>query len=215
MRKNARSTDRLVSLGGDPICQDPAHFRTTILRSSGQLGLELAGFLNRKNGFYAFESALHVFPACNEKEMMDLEHWNDPSLWVEHYDDMALGTVFFAEGIFGDQFGIRGHEIVRFEAETGEAEPVASSLEDWANLIIEDRNYQTGYPLASQWQHVHGPLPYGQRLVAVTPFVLGGNFDISNFFALDAVKAMRYHGDLAVRLRDVPDGTKISFDIGE
>ena len=49
---------------------------------------------------------------------MDLEKWNDPGLWIDYYDDMALGTVFFAEGIYGDQFGIRGQEVVRFEAET-------------------------------------------------------------------------------------------------
>ncbi len=142
---------------------------------------------------------------------MDLEKWNDPGLWIDNYDDMALGTVFFAEGIYGDQFGIRGQEVVRFEAETGVAEAMASSLKEWASLVLKDSNYQTGYPLAHKWQQVHGPLPRGERLVATTPFVLGGNFDVRNLFALDAVKAMRYHADLALRIRDVPNGTKIIF----
>ena len=146
---------------------------------------------------------------------MDLEKWNTPSLWISHYDDMALDTVFFAEGIFGDQFGIKGRQVVRFEAETGLTEVIASTVEDWAKIILDDFNYQTGYPLAHEWQKIHGWLAYGQRLVAVKPFVLGGNFDVPNLFALDAVKAMRYHGDLAVRIRDVPDGSKIAFEIGD
>ena len=215
MKKMARSTDKLISLGTDSIGLAPPRFRTNILESLGELGRELAGFLKRRNGFYAFESALHVFPACQKKGIMDLETWNDPGLWRGHFGDMASGIVFFAEGIFGDQFGIKGREIVRFEAETGLAEPVADSLEGWAGLILKDYRYQTGYPLAHKWQEVHGALPVGQRLVAITPFVLGGDFDVSNLFVLDAVKAMRYHGDFALQIRNAPNGTKIKFEIGD
>ncbi|MGO9567259.1 MAG: SMI1/KNR4 family protein [Desulfomonilaceae bacterium] len=214
-REMARSIDRLTLIGGDSICQEPAHFRTNILDSLGDLGRQLAGFLSRKNGFYAFESALHVFPACQKEGVMDLEKWNDPGLWIAEYHDMALGTFFFAEEIYGDQFGIRGREVVRFEAETGVTESIASSLEEWASLILKDCNYQTGYPLAHNWQQIHGPLPKGERLVATTPFVLGGDFDVANLFALDAVKAMRYHGDIALRIRGVPDGSKIIFKVDD
>lgn len=211
----AKSTEKLMLIADDPVVQEPAFFRTDILRTLGGLGLELANLLAEKNGFYAFDSALHVFPACQKEGVMDLEKWNDPNIWIRHYGDMALGTVFFAEGLFGDQFGIRESGIVRFEAETGLVEPIASSLEGWARLILKDYNYQTGYPLARKWQRIHGHLPPNQRLVAITPFVLGGEYDVQNLFALDAVKAMRYHADLALRIRDVPNGTKITFEIGD
>lgn len=210
-----RSTDKLISLGGDQLCPSVADFRRDILDSWGKLENELANFLWQKNGFYAFESALHVFPSCRAERVMDLEKWNDPKLWIEHYDDMALDILFFAEGILGDQFGIKDGEIVRFEAETGLIEHVAVNLEEWAALILNDYKYQTGYPLAHEWQKAHGPLLTGQRLVAIIPFVLGGNFNISNLFALDAAKAMRYHGDLALQIRHAPNGTKIKFEIGE
>ena len=45
--------------------------------------------------------------------------------------------------------------------------------------------------------------------------MLGGDFDVANLFALDAVKAMHYHGDIAIRIRDVPNGTKITFGIDD
>jgi hypothetical protein len=211
MKKITRAINKLISLGTDG--WGPVHFRTGILDSAGKLGRELADFLARKNGFYSFESALHVFPACRERGVMDLEQWNDPTLWIEHYDDMARGIVFFAEGIFADQFGIRGREIVRFKAETGLSEPVAGSLEEWANLILEDYAYQSGWPFAHDWQEEHGALRCGERLVATIPFVMGGDFKVSNFYALDAVEAMRFHGDLAVQIRDLPDGTKIKLEV--
>jgi hypothetical protein len=211
MKKITSATDKLISLGTDG--WGPAHFRTGILDSAGRLGRELAEFLRRNNGLLAFESALHVFPACHIPGVMDLERWNDPPLWIEHYGDMARGIVFFAEGIFADQFGIRGREIVRFEAETGLSEPVAGSLEDWAKLILEDYPYQTGWSFAHDWQVEHGALRCGERLVATIPFDMGGEFKVSNFYSLDAVKAMRYHGHLALQIRDLPDGTKIKFEV--
>jgi hypothetical protein len=128
---------------------------------------------------------------------------------------MALDVLFFAEDVLGDQFGIKDSEIVRFEAETGLIESIAANLEEWAALILDDYKYQTGYPLAHEWQKAHGPIRSGQRLVAIIPFVLGGKFNISNLFALDAAKAMRYHGDLARQIRHAPNGTKIKFEIGE
>jgi hypothetical protein len=210
-----KSMDKLISISSGPIAPEPALFSTTMFQSLGDLGRELADLLTGKNGFYAFKSALHVFPACRQEGIIDLEKWNDPKLWIEHYDEMALGAVFFAEGIFGDQFGVRCNEIVRFEAETGLMEPIASTIEEWASLVLKDYNYQTGYPLAHNWQKIHGPLPRGQRLVATTPFVLGGDFDVHNLFALDAVKAMRYHAEIALRIRNVPNGTKIIFGVDD
>ena len=169
--------------------------------------------LNRDNGFYAFESALHVFPAGKKASVMDLETWNDPELWIKAYDDMALGIVFFAEDIIGDQFGIRGREIIRFQAETAQIEPIASSLEEWADLILRDYNDQTGYPIAHKWQIANGALPPGRRLAAGTPFVLGGEFETNNIFQMDAVEGMRFHADVAVQIRHLPDGTKVKFEI--
>ena len=142
----ARNIDKLISLGGDSICQGPAFFRTNLLYSLGDLGRELANLLKQKNGFYAFND-FPRFPACQKDGVMDLEKRNNPSLWTKPYENMASGTVFFSEGIYGDQFGIRKKEIVRFEAETGLIEPIALSLEEWASVGLNDCYYQTGYLL--------------------------------------------------------------------
>jgi hypothetical protein len=48
-------------------------------------------------------------------------------------------------------------------------------------------------------------------LVPKIPFVLGGEFGVDNVFALEATKGMRLRGELAVQIRDLPNGTKISY----
>ena len=114
---------------------------------------------------------------------------------------MANGLFFFAEDAFGGQFAIRGDQVVTFDPETGEVEAYASSIEDWADQLQADYEVMTGQPLAEQWQTANGGLSPGDRLVPRVPFVLGGEFEVANVYAMDAVLGMQVRGDLAVQLR--------------
>ncbi|RZU53302.1 hypothetical protein EV385_5217 [Krasilnikovia cinnamomea] len=126
---------------------------------------------------------------------------------------MAEGILFFAEDIFGGQFGIKDDAIYSFDPETGEAAHLASSVDEWVRAVLGDYEFVTGYPLAHQWQAQYGVLPIGERLVPKRPFVLGGDYTPENLVALEAAKGMRFRGDLAVQLRDLPDGASIKFKI--
>src|SRR5690606_2611530 len=96
--------------------------------------------------------------------------------------------------------------VYRFASETGELTHFATSLDGWAKRILDDMEHETGYRLARDWQAVRGPLAPGHRLAPKTPFVLGGKFIVDNLFACEDVQAMRFKGELARQLKDVPDG---------
>src|SRR5262249_25280537 len=179
----------------------------------GSLGMELVRWLNRKNGFYAFESALHVFPMGGKEGVLDLAQWNRDRLWRKDYGTLTQGCLFFAEDVFGCQFCIREEAVYFFDPETGEAREIARSLQEWAGLILDDYEVQTGFPIAHRWQEQHGPLPPGMRLVAKIPFVCGGTYEISNLALMDSVQAMRCRANLARQIHSLPDGTKIRFRI--
>ena len=171
---------------------------------------ELMEMLAEVNGFYAFEAALHVFPVTSS-DHMDLVRWNSSTLWRHIYGSMAEGLVFFAEDAFGGQFALAQEGVVSFDPETGDAEFMASTLEAWAATVLADYDLLTGYPLAREWQVRFGALPVGARLLPKIPFVLGGEFTINNLFAADAVEGMRWRGDVAVQIRDLPNGTTIVY----
>jgi hypothetical protein len=107
---------------------------------------------------------------------MTLEEWNSQTLWRSAYGDLTNGLLFFAEDIFGDQFCLTGAAsgVFRFDAERGETESIADSLEGWADRILSDYRVETGWPLASEWQAKHGSLELGMRLQPKIPFVYGG-----------------------------------------
>lgn len=172
---------------------------------------ELAALLRARNGFYAFESALHVW-GRGAVAGEDLREWNRESLWRGAFSDLDRGLTFFAEDVFGCQFGLDGSAVVSFDPETAERVVIADSLEGWSARILEDYSLLTGYPLAHAWQEKHRAIRPGYRLVPKVPFVLGGDYAVSNLVEMRDFEAMRARGALAVQIHGTADGTSIEFE---
>ncbi len=169
--------------------------------------------LSLKNGFYAFEGALHVYSDWGAPSEPGLVEWNADSLWKSEYQGMAKGLLCFAEDVVGMQFCLKDGGVSRFDPETGEVEVMAPDPEHWAEMILGDHELWTGFRLAHEWQEDHKPLPVGSRLVPITPFVLGGEFTSKNLHVLEAVKGMRYRASIAVQIRDLPDGASVNLRV--
>lgn len=179
---------------------------------AGRRALEaLNRMLSAKNGFYAFEAALHVRSWQDVRGVLGIESWNQESLWRGWYQGAADGMLFFAEDIFGGQFGLMRDTVVTFDPESGETEKVADSVDEWASAILRGYREMVAYPVAHDWQEANGPIKEGQRLLPKLPFILGGDYETDNLFAVDDVKAMRYRGELWLQLRDLPDGAKVKL----
>lgn len=177
--------------------------------SSSALGQELEAMIALRNGFYAFESALHLFPLEDCAPEIGMGRWNSPGLWRHEYKALLEGHFFFAEDVFGGQFSIRDDQVWMVDPETGEASGISGSLEGWAQKLLEDHRVLTGWPLAHEWQMKHGPIPTGKRLMPGRLFVLGGEFEVANLAAVDAIQAMQLRGYIAAQLAGAPDKTKV------
>lgn len=199
----SRNIERLVKLG-------TAALGDEFSEANGEVS-ELGALLRARNGFFAFESALHVFHSGQTRTAFSVEDWNRPDLWIADFEGAADGMMFFAEDVFGCQFGLRGGAVVSFDPETGRVKDSAESLEDWAALILDDFEFLTGWPLASEWQKTNRPLRAGERLAPTQPFFLGGEFHVSNLHATDAATAMRLKAAIFRQTRDLPDGVKVRY----
>jgi hypothetical protein len=178
---------------------------------AGPRGAELAAILGRCTGFVAFDSALLVRGVGGGT--LGLAAWNAATGWRSTFAGMADDVFFFAEDLFGCQWGIQDDDVVAFDPETGETVPFAETVEEWAGMVVDDRDYLTGHPTACDWQRAHGPLPLGHRLVPTVPFVLGGGYDVENLVAVDAYDGMRRRGRMAVQLKDIPDGAQVEYGV--
>jgi hypothetical protein len=206
--------EKLVSISSEPLSADPPGPATFL--NTDALGSELLRMLERKNGFYVFESALHVFAlTANLAPGMSMQEWNAGSLWREGYANLGDGLLFFAEDALQDQFCVSSTGVVRFNAETGERHFIADSIERWAQIIMRDYEHETRWPLLHEWQEQNGRLTPGKRLLPKIPFFLGGEYKLENLWAGDAVEGMRVKADIAMQTRHLPDGSKVKLTVGE
>lgn len=205
--------DRLVELGDKALHHLPEPFTQSVFSCAGTLGWHLSELLWKKNGFYIWHSAFHLFPVGRAGGEMDFETWNSENLWRSDFQDLTTGCCFFAEDIFGGQFCTFQNAIYYFDPETGEKEAVADSLEGWADAVLAEPEFKTGFPLAQEWEQLHGVIPRGMRLVPKIPFVAGGEYNVGNLYLTDAVKGMKSRANIAMQIKDLPDGTKIRFNI--
>lgn len=180
---------------------------------AGSLKDDLLNLLRQRNGFYALESALHVFPSHSNEQEIGLADWNKNSLWRDDYKGLADDCLFFAEDVFGGQFCIKENKIYTFDPETGALEFLADDIESWAKEVVSDYEVLAGYPLAHQWQKQHGQLPTRKRLLPKLPFVAGGEFVLDNLYLADAVEGMKFRADIANQIKDLPDGVQIKFNV--
>ena len=209
------SIKKLAGLGSGPISATPADAKRLKSAFGSESADALLKLLGLKNGFYAFESALHVLSCDGNSQEYDVVRWNSADLWRNEYADMAEGCVFFAEDVFGNQFCLRGRQVFTFDAETGALELVTDGMDAWAERILTDYDLWTGHRLARDWQEIHGAIPIGARLVPTTPFVMGGEYAVGNLHAMESVKGMRYRASIAVQIRDLPDGTAAKLKVVE
>lgn len=174
---------------------------------------EYFSLLRKRNGFYAFESALHFLPLTHRENETGVLAWNDEKLWRNCYEGMANDHFFFAQDAFGGQFCFKEDGIYTFDPEVGESQKLCDTLSEWCEAILDEYDFLTGHSLMHKWQATHGRVLEGQRLAPAIPFILGGKFSVDNLRAQQSVTAMRYRGSIAVQIRDLPDGGTVKLGI--
>lgn len=209
---------RLLEIASDPILFDYSFVlgnndfsnKTKLLDSINQeIFSSLDNLLKLKNGFVAFESALYLLPTHDSLASKGLISWNDKNGWKSFYqfDNQLL---FFAQDVFASQYAISKDNIIKLNPESGEVEFHSTSLEMWADKILADYSYETGWEIASEWQKVYGiSLGSKYRLLPKKPFIIGGDYVIDNLVAVDSFTAAMKLGKLYSQIKGIPDGEKI------
>lgn len=210
-----KSLNKLLSIASDSLSEQEPDLSGRLQSLAGALAEDLLGMLKRRNGFYAYESALHVFPTHTCQAEISLEDWNKYGLWRGAYQELAEDCLFFAEDIFGGQFCIKSNEIFAFDPETGSLEYLAGNIEEWAKAIDDDYEMLTGYPLAHDWQELNGRIPLGSRLLPKTPFFAGGDFTLENLYLSDAVDGMKFRAEIANQIKNLPDGAHLEIKFSD
>ncbi|MDX2173675.1 MAG: hypothetical protein SFY56_11190 [Bacteroidota bacterium] len=161
-------------------------------------------------GFY-FNKSLHIY-GISADNFHDIIFINQ--LFKSNYNFAINENVkCFASDLFGNQFCWNGYEIIFFNNETCEMEPLAKNFREWVNVILEDINYFTGNSILNLWEEIMLPLEFSEKLVPIKPFVLGGEYHPNNLRPLNFIESIKYNSEIAKQIFDLPDGTEIKIEI--
>ena len=198
---------------------DPPPFSAAVaeqvLGPSGAMLTPHRRLLELANGAYLHGHALHLLGACEAPAWHSLRSWNAPSTWRHAYGDRTDGLTFFAEDAFGDQFAYRGTaaEVVVFEAETGRVTPCAPHFVAWLEEMVERPRALLPIDVMEQQRARQQHHQLGTHLFSWPPLAAVESRDGVSVGHVDAVEAMRFRGQLALRLAALPAGTQVEIDL--
>ena len=58
-----------------------------------------------------------------------------------------------------------------------------------------------------------GPLTDGRKYCLAIPSVMGGEYDISNIKTVPLIELVRFSGDIANQIKDLPDGAQVQLKV--
>lgn len=204
----------------DPAYDPPAfssEIAESVLGASGGQLTPHRRLLELANGAYLHGHALHLFGACAGPPWHSLAAWNAPDGWRSAYGPAAEGLVFFAEDAFGDQFAYTGvaGEVVVFEAETGRITPCAPHFLAWLEEMVERPGALLPVDVVEQQRAQGQPHQPGTQLFAWPPLSVAESREGVSVGHVDALEAMRFRGQLAARLRQLPPGARLELEFPE
>lgn len=183
-----RALAELLTQAGPAHSRVPARLREVPITAVRERVVELEALLHLRDGFRTLGGALCVRPSVTVAQVRGCGEWNSLTLWRAPYRHATM-IWLFAEDIFGRQFGIHRHGIVRLDPATGAVDPWADDLEGWAARAIDEAGALGREHLAA-WEAAHPPLRAHDRLQPRDPDALGLDLD-TEFRVREDVDLMR------------------------
>jgi hypothetical protein len=170
---------------------------------------DLRELLLGNNGFILHEGALHVRGAVVAPEWHSLRTaWQGPQAFTRLYPLVRPGDIPFAQDQVGDQYLLREGAVFRLCGETGDVSSHAGSLAEFLRRADEDIEGFLNVALDR-------PMEPGQLLLAYPPFIFEDSGEGTAMRAVPAEEVIGFHAELARQMRDVPDGERVTFRLGE
>jgi hypothetical protein len=170
--------------------------------------------IESKNCGFFYGQSLHMYGFSSVHKFNDIDAVN--SLLQSEYGNIIRGLTSFGQDLFGNQFCFNqaNSNIVLFNSETGEIEPIASSYIDWVNVLDSDLEYFTGINILENWRSKN-QFNFYQRLCPKIPFIMGGEFKVDNLYAGKFPEFLTAYANIAKQIYNLPDGTKVKLNINK
>jgi hypothetical protein len=164
------------------------------------------------SGGFFFHKALQLYGFNEEYHFRNIKTINETAASV--YGHLWQNLLAFGQDVFGNQFAFElpSKKVVGYNCETADCQEISENFPTWISVILSDFDYYTGESFAMKWCE-NNTLKMDERLCPRIPFVIGGEYALSNFYALQFPKYLSYNADLARQIAHLPDGQPVKLVI--
>ena len=140
--------------------------------------------------------------ACREPAWHSLrEAWLGDNAFHRHYPELGEDDIPFAEDAVGDQWILRGDQVLRLAAETGDVEPLGLDLDGFFAAVEANPVDTLGLHPLLQFHQEDGRLEPGQLISVYPPFCTKESADGVSLRAVPADECHAFLWSLAEQLR--------------
>ncbi len=178
-----------------------------------KLPSDLRRFLEQTNGLVAYHGGLHIRGASTEPVWHSLRHvWFGPQAFPARYPAVQADDVPFAQDAVGDQWLLRGTQVVRLAAETGDLEALDQTFGEFLQAVDAAPVDVLGLHPLLQFQSEGGAVAPGQLLNVYPPFCTKESADPVSLAAIPATERLDFLAELARQLPGDGQGFRIAFE---
>ncbi|PWV56389.1 SMI1/KNR4 family protein [Chitinophaga sp. S165] len=165
-----------------------------------------------ENGGFFFGQSLQIYDHSNSHGFNNIIVVN--SMFKKEFNFLFKDVFSFGQDIFGNQFVFDEHngEVSLFNIESGQIDRLAKNFAEWMDVFVADVEYLTGRIYEQEWKADH-EFPFDSRLQPKLPFVMGGDYSVSNFYINSYPSYISYNADMAKQIYNLKDGEKIKLNI--
>lgn len=166
-------------------------------------------FLVEENGGFFFNRSLHLYGLTSRYSYHNLFEVNK-SL-EKYFGSSFSGLLAFGQDVLGNQFCFSSKGVLFFNIETTEVEILASDFDKWLKVLGSDLDYLTGETFSKRWGSKEGLLEYGYRLCPKMPFVIGGQYEVENFYSQPFPNYLDINANIANQIKNLPEGAQVKL----
>jgi len=175
-----------------------------------RLPLVLQGFLLQCNGLLAYQGGLHVRGCCAAPAWHSLrEAWDGTTALHTRYAAVRPTDIPFAEDYTGNQFLLRGEEVMFLDTETGETAYLRVGFEQFISGVEKFPQQALGLELLISYLKGGGHLRPGELLSVQPPQCVEAPDQQRTLRPQPTAERLAFLASFYRQIKNLPDGQAI------
>ena len=166
------------------------------------LSNQIKKFINSLSDLYMYNGGLQFRNIENIIKLM-----RGQKAFYMHYNEILKTDIPFAQDYFGDQFFLRGNDVIKLYAETGDIEEYELDINSWFAKV--EQNPEEVLNIDLEWS-----IEKGKLFLAYPPFCFkeSSNAKISK---ISEDEVIDFHIDLHKKVKGIGDGETLKIELVE